>query len=102
MFGFCLQTKKNKKVILILYSCSEQTGKIKNIYIKRGGDLKFLLIEGRPFLNKTYLLKLNLVEAESTQSNEKDNFLPVEREDDLSPGPMDGFNIGHEFPLLLL
>ena len=102
MFEFCLQTKKNKKVILILYSCSEQTGKIKKYLYKTGGDLEFLLIEGRPFLNKTYLLKLTPVEAESTQSNEKDNFLPVEREDDLSPAPMDRFNIGHEFPLLLL
>ena len=34
-----------------------------------------------------YTLKLNPVEAETTWSNESDNFLPVVREADLSTGP---------------
>ena len=33
------------------------------------------------------VLKLNPVEAETTKSNESDNFLPVAREADLSTGP---------------
>ena len=36
---------------------------------------------------ETYIVKLNPVEAETTKSNESDNFLPVEREADLSTGP---------------
>ena len=32
-------------------------------------------------------IKLNPVEAETTKSNESDNFLPVAREADLSTGP---------------
>ena len=34
-----------------------------------------------------YKLKLNPVEAESTQSNGRDNFLPVKRKASLSTGP---------------
>ena len=38
-------------------------------------------------LDDIVILKLNSVKAESTQSNESDNFLPVVSEDDLSTGP---------------
>jgi len=46
-----------------------------------------LLSDIKMMIKLSILIKLNPVEAETTKSNESDNFLPVAREADLSTGP---------------